>query len=152
MTGMVVSADEVNLEYSLDAGTTWAEVPDAKNVFIPKTSTDWRDRTTVNVKDRHKRYGRGMKDTAEGAINCFATKEAMDAGAQMEAVTDPDGCSFRVTFKPTPDQSTGDAFTYKAHVELDYGDGETDVDGDMMCSLQLRPSGPVTRTPGEAAV
>lgn len=147
MTGMVVGIDEVDFEYSLDAGTAWAEVPDAKNVFIPETTTDWRDRTTLSVTDRHKRYGRGMKDTGEGAINCFATVPALDAAALMEAVTDPDGVSFRVTFKPDETQSAGDVFTYKAHVELSLG-GESEVDSDAMCSLKLRPSGPVDRVKG----
>ena len=147
MTGLVVGIDEVDYEYSLDDGTTWLEVPEARNVFIPETSTDWRDRTTLSVSDRHKRYGRGMKDTGEGAINCFSTVPVLDAAALMEAVSDPDGVSFRVTFPPDETQSAGDVFTYKAHVELSLG-GESEVDGDAMCALKLRPSGSVDRVKG----
>lgn len=147
MTGMVVGIDEVDFDFSLDGGTTWAEVPEARNMFIPETSTDWRDRTTLSVTDRHKRYGRGMKDTGEGAINCFATVPVLDTAALMEAVADPDGVTFRVTFKPDETQSAGDVFTYKAHVELAMG-GESEVDADAMCSLKLRPSGGVARVKG----
>jgi len=149
MDGMVIGIDEVDFEYSLDSGTTWVVLEDAKSIFIPETKTEWRDRTTTAVTDRHKRYGRGMKDTSEGAINCFHTRRMVKLAALMEAVTDPDGVSFRATFPPEADQSAGDAYTYKSHVELAYS-GAAETDGDAMCSLNLRPSGPVTYTEGAA--
>ncbi|MEQ3671531.1 hypothetical protein [Pseudophaeobacter sp.] len=152
MAGMKVGVDEITLEYSLDAGTTWAEVPEAKNVVIPEDEADWRDRTTLNVTDRRKRYGRGMIDASDTTINCLYTTEAFVAAKAMEALPDEAPPMFRATFPVNPaTQTTGDAFEYSAIVQVSNG-GEQDVDGDFVFALKLKSSGAVTFTAGTAIV
>lgn len=150
MTGMVVGVDEVTLEYSLDDGTNWNEVLEAKNVVIPDEAPSWRDRTTLNVTDRRKRYGRGMIDAAESTINCLYTTEAYTAAKAMEARPDTSPVLFRVTFPVnTETQSTGDTFQYGAIVHVS-GGGDQDVDGDLVFALKLRTQGAVVYNAGTA--
>lgn len=152
MTGFKVGVDEITLECSLDGGTTWAEVLEAKNVVIPEDEAEWRDRTTLNVKDRRKRYGRGMIDASDTTINCLYTTEAFVAAKAMEALPDEAPPMFRATFPiNTATQTSGDVFQYSAIVQVSNG-GEQDVDGDFVFALKLKSSGAVTFTAGAAIV
>lgn len=152
MTGMVIGIDEITLEYSLDDGTTWLEVPEAKNVVIPDETPEWRDRTTLNVTDRRKRYGRGMVDVSEAAINCLYTTESYKAAKSMEARPDTSPVLFRATFPAnTETQTTGDAFEWGALVQVG-GGGEQNVDGDLEFPINMRTQGAVTWTEGAAIV
>lgn len=152
MTGMVIGIDEITLEYSLDDGTTWLEVPEAKNVVIPDETPEWRDRTTLNITDRRKRYGRGLIDVSEAAINCFYTTASYKAAKSMEALPDTSPVLFRATFPPEPDvQSAGDAFEWGALVQVG-GSGEQDVNGDLEFPINMRTQGAVTWTEGAAIV
>jgi hypothetical protein len=152
MTGMKVGVDEITLEFSLDEGTNWAEVLEAKNVVIPEDEAEWRDRTTLNVTDRRKRYGRGMIDASDTTINCLYTTEAFVAAKEMEALPDEKPVMFRATFPiNAATQTSGDAFEYAAIVQVSNG-GEQDVDGDFVFALKLKSSGAVTFTAGTAKV
>lgn len=113
MTEFKVGVDEITLECSLDGGTNWAEVLEAKNVVIPEDEAEWRDRPTLNVKDRRKRYGRGMNDASDTTINCLYTTEAFVAAKAMEALPDETPPMFRATFPiNTATQTSGDVFQY----------------------------------------
>ncbi|KIC30054.1 hypothetical protein [Leisingera sp. ANG-M6] len=150
MTGMIVGVDEVTLEYSVDDGTTWGEVLEAKNVVIPEEQPEWRKRTTLSVTDRRHRYGRGMVDVAENAITCFYTTEAYKAAKAMEARPDTSPVLFRVTFPVnTETQSTGDVFQWGALVQVG-GGGEQDVESDLEFKINMRTQGGVTFTEGAA--
>lgn len=151
MPGMVIGIDEITLEYSLDDGTTWQEVLEAKNVVIPDETPEWRKRTTLNVTDRRHRYGRGMIDVSESAINCFYTTAAYKAAKAMEARPDTSPVLFKATFPAEPDvQTTGDSFQWAALCQVG-GGGEQDVEGDLEFPINLRTQGAVTWTEGTAA-
>lgn len=148
MPGMKIGVDEITLEYSLDEGTSWDEVLEAKNVVIPEDEAEWRERTTLNITDRRKRYGRGMIDATDSSINCFYTTEAFVAAKAMEALPDEKPVWFRATFPIDPEtQTSGDVFQYGAIVQVSNG-GEQDVDGDFVFALKLKSSGAVTFTAG----
>jgi hypothetical protein len=148
MTGMKIGVDEIDLEYSLDEGTTWAEVLEGKNVVIPEDEAEWRDRTTLNVKDRRKVYGRGMIDASDTTINCLYTTEAFVAAKAMEARPDEKPVWFRATFPINAEtQTSGDVFQYAAIVQVSNG-GAQDVDGDFVFALKLKSSGAVTFNAG----
>lgn len=150
MTGMIVGVDEVTLEYSLDGGTTWAEVLEAKNVVIPDEQPEWRKRTTLNVTDRRHRYGRGMIDVSENAITCLYTTEAYKAAKAMEARPDTSPVLFRVTFPVNAEtQTTGDVFQWGALVQVG-GGGEQDVESDLEFAINMRTQGAVGFTEGTA--
>ncbi|TDK51138.1 hypothetical protein [Antarcticimicrobium luteum] len=148
MDGFAIPADLVTVEWSLDdVDLNFAPIPGIDTVFIPEVTQEWRDRTTLNTPGRFKQYGKGLKDTSEGTIGCFYSKELWEQAAAMSAQETP--IYIRVTFPPDPDQTAGDVFKYATHIIPSLP--STDKNGDMRTDLKLRPTGAIAWVKGALA-
>ncbi|OIQ32305.1 MAG: hypothetical protein BM562_05400 [Alphaproteobacteria bacterium MedPE-SWcel] len=148
MAENVIAGDLVEIEWSAeDVEDSFAAITGCKTVGIPEENPEYRDRTSLDSPGRAREWGVGMTDTGEVTLSCFYSTALYKQAAAYRASRQP--VFFRVTLPAGPGQSTGDTFRFKAFVNPSMP--STDVDGDLMTDLKLRPTGLIDWTEGAAA-
>ncbi|MBT3142915.1 hypothetical protein KL867_17740 [Ruegeria litorea] len=143
---LVVAGDLVTMSWSAD-GTTFEEIPGCKTIGIPEETVEYRDRTSLSSPGRSKEYGEGMSDTGELTLSCHYTSALYKKAAAFKA--GKKAVFFKCQLDAVEGQSTGDLFEYTAFINPSVP--TTDLDGDLMTDLKLRPTGVVAWTEGTAA-
>lgn len=135
------------VEWSND-GSTWAEIPKARNVAIPEITKSYRDTTNLDSPNGFREYTAGLKDGGEITLECYYSKELYAAAETKAALATAQ--YFRITLEPDEDQSAGDRFEYRGFVTPSIP-AAGDIDGDIMLNILVRTTGDLTWTQGAAA-
>lgn len=131
------------VERSTD-GTVFENIPEAKGIAVPATTTEYQDVTNLDSPGGYREYIKGLKDAGETSIPCNYTRAGY---AQQIADQNANGAiTYRITMPLAPGQLTADTFEYDAFptVELE-GD---DVGGIVGMNIALRITGDVEWTEG----
>lgn len=133
------------VEMSLDEGTTWNRVIEAKGLPVPTTSQEYLDATSLDSPDGYREYIRGLKDLGELSL----TQGYTSAGYQqaLEGQNLPGPVFYRVTMAQASSQATnGDTFEFSGYptpaLEAD------DVGAIVGMTTTIRTTGGVAYTAG----
>lgn len=134
-----------SVEMSIDSGTTWANVIEAKGLPVPTIAQEYLDATSLDSPDGYREYIKGLKDLGE-----LTMTQGYSAGAwsQMLAANALNGPTmFRVTMALQPSQSTtGDVFEFSGYPTPSLE--ANDVGAIVGMTTTIRTTGAVTWTEG----
>lgn len=130
------------VEVSSD-GSTFSEVPEAKALPVPATTTEYPEVTSLDSTGGFREFMNGLKDAGEVSFQCGYTP----AGYALLDGLDGVKAYWRVTFPLAPSQSsTGDIFTFRGFVTPSVDAG--DVGAPVNIDATVRISGAPTFTQG----
>lgn len=103
-----------SVEISIDGGTTWANVIEAKGLPVPAPTQEYADATSLDSPDGYREWIKAMKDLGELSLPQGYTSAGY---AQMLAANALNGPAvFRVTMALQPSQTTtGDVFEFSGY-------------------------------------
>jgi len=122
-----------------DDNTTWVDVPEAKGMPVPQTTTEYPEVTSLDSPNGFREFIAGLKDAGEVSFQCGYTS----AGYALIEGLDGVNCYWRVTFPLAPGQTTtGDVFTFRGFPTpaVDAGDVGAPINMDITVRITGAPA------------
>ena len=143
MASEQIIAYGATVERSTD-GVTYTNIPQCKGVAIPGVVQDYPEVTNLDSVDSFKEFIKGLKNIGEIPIPVGYT--AAGYAQQLVDQAAATATYYRVTLRPQPSQSTGDAFLFRGFPTptlVDNGLGEP-----IDMTLTIRGTGALTWVQG----
>lgn len=135
------------VEWSFDAGVTYAQIPEAKGIGIPEEKVNYKDATSLDSVGGVEEFVPGLVSPGELVIPCGYTSGCYEAAVQ--ARTAKTLVYFRSTLPKEEGQSAGDVSTTQGFVSpVIKQNGVGEIIG---LDLGVKVSGMSTWTKGAAA-